>query len=207
LTAAANLSDGRGLLTIAWEGDVVPLRHFPPAYPALLASGRSLGLASEATARGLNVALMVATIVVAFVVARRLIPKSPWPAVTVATLFATAHDLVVAHSMAWTEPLYLTLTLLGCLLLARALERASLRLLLSTSALVGVTATVRYVGVANLAALGLAVVIWWPREWWRRVRTAAVAFTGAPWLPSLSRCVCSTARAKAEPNQHAGAQA
>lgn len=159
-SAAQSASAGRGLLTYAWEGEPTVLTHFPPAYPLMLSAAARLGCSPESFARWLNVLLFALTIVTAVAITRRLTPQSPWSAVAVAALYASAHDLVVAHSMAWTEPLYLTLTLLGCLLLTHAIERENQRLLLTAALVAALSAMVRYIGVANIATVPLAVLLW-----------------------------------------------
>ncbi|MGQ0643265.1 MAG: ArnT family glycosyltransferase [Gemmatimonadaceae bacterium] len=175
LTAAQSAADGRGLITYAWEGEPKPLTHFPPAYPLTLTAAARLGWSSAGFARWFNVGLFALTIVIAVVMTLRLAPHSPWPALSTAALYAAAHDLVVAHSMAWTEPLYLTLTLIGCLILADAIERNAWRLLVVAAVLAGLSAVVRYVGVANIGVVGLAVLLWLSGSWWRRLRMATVA--------------------------------
>ncbi len=173
LAAATSATQGHGLVTFAWDAEPMRLTHFPPGYPLVLAAAARSGWPPASFARWFNAALFVATIVLAAVMTRRLAPGSFWAPLTVAGMFAVANDLVVAHSMVWTEPLYLTLTLVGLLTLAVAIERRSMALLVIAAAVAGCSAIVRYVGVANMAVVSLAALFWWPSSWWRRVRTAA----------------------------------
>ena len=174
LAAANSATQGRGLVTFAWDAEPMRLTHFPPGYPLVLAAAARTGWSPASFARWFNAALFAATIVLAALMTRRLAPGSFWAPLTVAAMIAVANDLVVAHSMVWTEPLYLTLTLAGLLALAVAIERQSLALLGVAAGLAGCTAIVRYVGVANMAVVSLAALLWWPASWWRRVSTAAV---------------------------------
>lgn len=173
LAAGVSASSGGGLTTFGWDGEPVPLTHFPPLYPLVLAAAHQVGVAPEAFARWFNVGLFVLTIALAAAVARRLAPRSNWAAPTVACACAAAHDLIVVHSMAWSEPLYLTLTLGGLLALGGAIDRGSWRLLIVALTAAGAAAAVRYVGVANVAVVALAVTLWWRGAWLRRVATAA----------------------------------
>jgi hypothetical protein len=172
LAAANSATQGRGLVTFAWDGEPIRLTHFPPGYPLVLAAGARTGLPPASFARWFNAALFAATIVFAALMTRRLAPGSFWAPLAVASIIAVANDLVVAHSMVWTEPLYLTLTLIGLLTLAVAIERRSVALLGVAAALSGCSAIVRYVGVANVAVVSLAALLWWPSSRWRRVWAA-----------------------------------
>jgi hypothetical protein len=174
-SASESVAHGDGLMTIGWEGERTPLTHFPPGYPLLLTAAIRIGWSPAQFARWFNVALLAVTIVLATVIARRVAPGSSWAAPTVAVMSAVAHDLVVAHSMAWTEPPYLTLSLGGVLSLGSALEKKSSWLLLLAAIAAGAAAVLRYVGVANIGVVGLAVLLWWPTSFWRRVRASSAA--------------------------------
>ena len=172
LAASENAAAGNGLMTFGWEGEPTPLRHFPPGYPVLLAPAYQLRVSPHAFARWSNVALFVLTILLAAAITRRIAPQSTWAPAVVAVASAFAHDLVVVHSMAWSEPLYLTLSLAGVLALGTGIDRRRIGLLVLAAIAAACAALVRFVGIANIAALGLAILLWWPGSPWRRVSTA-----------------------------------
>lgn len=188
LAASESAVRGDGLVTIAWEGEPTPLTHFPPAYPLLLAAAARGGWSVTEFARWFNVALFALTIVLASVITRRVAPESSWAVPLAALTFAMAHDLVVAHSMAWTEPLYLTLTLAGVLALGSAIKQRSLAWLAIAAAVAGLAALVRYVGVANVGLVALAALFWWPAPLRQRVRAASIGaiIAASPLLTVLA---------------------
>jgi len=173
LAVANSATQGHGLVTFAWDAEPMRLTHFPPGYPLVLAAAARTGWSPAGFARWFNAALFAVTIVLAALMTRRLAPGSFWAPLAVAALIAVANDLVEAHSMVWTEPLYLTLTLVGLLTLAVAIERQSIALLGVAAGLAGCSAIMRYIGVANMVVVSLAALLWWPASWWRRVWTAA----------------------------------
>jgi hypothetical protein len=188
VTASESAASGNGLITVGWEGVPAPLTHFPPGYPLLLAAATRAGLPPQQFARWSNVVLFVLTIVVAAVLARRMAPQAPWAAPIAACTAAVAHDLVVAHSMVWTEPLYLTLSLGGALALGMALDRHSPVLLTVAGAAAAAAALTRYVGVANIGMVAIAVLLWWPASHWRRllVSSAVSALAATPLFLALA---------------------
>lgn len=169
LAASESAASGDGLITVGWEGVPTPLTHFPPGYPLLLAGATRAGMRPQQFARWSNVALFALTIVFAAVLARRMAPEALWAAPIAACATAVAHDLVVAHSMAWTEPLYLTLSLGGVLALGTAFDRRSALLLAVAVAAAAAAALTRYVGVANIGMVAITVLRWWPASRWRRL--------------------------------------
>ncbi|MGQ0540097.1 MAG: hypothetical protein ACT4R6_14235, partial [Gemmatimonadaceae bacterium] len=124
--AASQQGDSGVLRTVGWDGVPTRLTHFPPGYPIALAASRGSGSSPETFARWLNVALFAALIGLTARLTRDVAPVSAWGAAAAAAwLCALAPDLVAAHSMVWSEPLYLTLTALGLLALSAALARGS----------------------------------------------------------------------------------
>lgn len=171
LAATKSALAGQGFTTIGWDGVRTPLTHYPPGYPMLLSAGAWLGMSLESAARFSNVALFAATLVLIALIVRRIAPQPPWAAPIAVFAAAFTHDLVVAHSMAWSEPLYLTLTFGGFLALAMAIDRRSLPLLIAAAVAAAVSSIVRYVGVANIAVVGLVTLLWWRSGRWMRIGT------------------------------------
>lgn len=174
LAAGESAASGNGLTTIGWDGTPTALTHYPPGFPLVLAAAARLGWQPQAFARFANIALFAITIVLVTVIARRLVPEPSWAAPATAVACAFAHDLIVIHSMAWSEPLCLTLTVGGIVALDSAIARGSAKWLAVAGGAAAAAAVVRYVGVANIGFVALAVLIWWPGSQWKRIRNAAV---------------------------------
>lgn len=200
LAASESAASGHRMTTVAWDGTPAAFTHYPPGYPLLLAAGARLGWQPQAFARYANIVLYAITMILVTLIARRLVPDPPWAAPVAAISCAVAHDLIVIHSMAWSEPPYLTLTLAGIFALATALERHSAKWLALAGAAGGVAAVVRYVGVANVGFVSLAVLFWWPTSFWKRVRAAALVSVLAA-LPSFAVVVSARMRSETVANR------
>lgn len=188
LAASVSAATGDGLTSFGWDATPTAMTHYPPGYPLLLAAATRVGWPVQRVVRYSNVVLFTLTIVLVAVISRRITPEPPWAAPIAACGCAIAFDLVVVHSMAWSEPLYLTLTVGGLLALSVAVARSSMRLLVLAGAAAGAAAVVRYVGVANIAVTATAVVLWWPARGWKRIRVAGAIFVLAT-LPLLTAFV------------------
>lgn len=136
---ASNVADGRGLTVpfsgytdqyapaeAAAYGDAVPLRHWPPLYPSLLAAFDRLGFTPAAAASVLNPALFGLNGLLLAQYTRRLSSDAwAWAFLLVLALallrdpeIATS-SLVVLHASTLAEPLFLTSILVGLILLSR----------------------------------------------------------------------------------------
>lgn len=171
--ASESAAAGHRLTTFGWDGRPKALTHYPPGYPLLLAAGARLGWRTQDFARYANIALFATTIVLVALLVRRLAPEPAWAAPVAVISCALAPDLIVIHSMAWSEPLYLTLTVAQVVALSAAVQQRSRMWLALAAAAAAAAALVRYVGVANIALVALAVAVCWPASRWRRLGIAA----------------------------------
>jgi len=193
IEAARNLRAGRGLVA---RGR--PMTHFPPGYPlALAAAGAVMGNDPLDAARllasalfGVNLALLTAAV---YASTRR----SVLAACCGALLFLVSGPTLAVHSMAWSEALYIALSLAGLILLSRHLVVPCPRLLIAAALLVGLAAATRYVGVTLLAAAVLALLA---QRGARRARDVLV-FAGLACLPLASWLVRNLILARSATNR------
>ena len=89
-------------------------------------------------------------------------------------LMLGAPHILVLHSMAWTEPLFLTLTLATLILLAHALTGGGRRTLFAAALTAAAACQTRYVGLALLGLGGLALWLWPGRRLARRIGEGVV---------------------------------
>ena len=160
LRAARGLLDGHGLIVmqaIHFDGPV-PMTHWPPLYPLLLAGAGALGLDPEAFARGWNALLFSANVLLIGGLARRH-GASAAGALFVAGLFVANLEVLRIHQMAWTEPTYFFTTFLALGLLARHLEMPSRAALWGAGACAALALLTRYIGIAVVAAGGLGLLL------------------------------------------------
>jgi hypothetical protein len=180
---ARHLARGDGFVA-GYAGDVGPITHWPPLYPALLAGAALLGVDPLAGARLLAAPLFAANVFVAGWMVWRRARGAALPALATAFLVLASADLLEVHGWAWSEPLFVLLCALGLHHLAAYLEgprpgggsRPRARLL-AAGALVGAAAVTRYLGVTAIAAGGAALL--WCAPGPRRRRVADAALFGA----------------------------
>ena len=149
--AANNLAAGRGFVVISGTStELMPLTHYPPLYPALLAFAITGGATVETAARWLNAILFGVNIFLIGLSITFCARESFWLPVVGALLTLAAPDMLAMHSVALTEPLYLTLTFAGLLALGSYLQNQRRRFLLVGAILIAFSVLTRYVGVTGV---------------------------------------------------------
>ncbi len=189
LGVADNIIHGRGITTpfsflsqypparAAGFHGAVPLTHFPPMYPIVLATVGFFGVALDAVARVANALLLGANLFLVGVVVRRLTGRTAWPLATgvMALLLAgpaRPYFLVAPHitgrlnwlwmsSSILSEPLFIFVSLSALLLLDERVRWGGSPVRLAALAACCVLAVLtRYVGVSVVAVsvFGLAFI-------------------------------------------------
>jgi 4-amino-4-deoxy-L-arabinose transferase-like glycosyltransferase len=159
LASAGSLLSGDGLSIPTGIDEPLPMTHFGPFYPILLAILGLSGMDLYHVAKWINVLLFPSIIfLVGLIVSRGnknyflLAPMACLP-----ILFS--EDILLIHSYAWSEPLFLFLCLLGLYLFARYLVQPTpLQLVLSVS-LLSLAFLTRYAGVAVIPTIFLGMFI------------------------------------------------
>jgi hypothetical protein len=180
LGAARNLSDGRGLTAL--DGRTLtpaPLTHYPPLYPTLLSIVAAASGAGDPlhVARWINVLLFGVNIFLVGASVKAYAPRARWLPLAGALLVLAAPDMLQIHSMAWTEPLFITFSLTGLLLLARYLDTQRTALLHGATLAVALALLTRYVGVVGVATLGCGLLLYGRKTFSRRLLEASVCMT------------------------------
>ena len=158
LTSARNLLEGQGLGWVEADGSFRMLPYTPPFYPLAL-SGVGLFVSDLVTgARWLNMLLFGLTIVVVGVSFYR-ITRHGWLAALLSAALALSPVIINVQVWAMSEPLFLLLGFLGLLLVLGNLNRPRLGVLTAAALLCGLAVLTRYIGVAFVAAGGLALLM------------------------------------------------
>ncbi len=176
--AARGLLAGRGLVVRESPDNWVPLAHYPPLYPLLLAGlMRFGGLSWLAAARVLDAAMYAAFVALVAWVGIAAWPRRPWWGLGLAVVLALQPPVAQHMSGVMTEPPFLTLALV-----AWAAAWAYVRTghagwwgLAIAAAAAGLL--VRYAGLFYLAALPAALLLA-PQPWRVRARRLAEAWAG-----------------------------
>ncbi len=177
VSIARNLLSGQGYQDLYGSNAAI----WPPFYPLLLAFVGLFGPDPLVAARWINVALFGTNILLVGLVLRRY-ARSPWIPILGSFLVLTCVDLLEIHSMAWTEPLFIFLGLLGLLFIAEYAERQSRSLLLASAAVIALATFTRYAGL-SLVATGVAVVLFFTRQRAIKKLTDSLLFGVTACLP------------------------
>jgi hypothetical protein len=196
LSAAGNVAAGRGLVVSpcvsyecagspGLERTPLPLTHFPPLYPLVLASLESLGMGLRGAARWSNVALFAIN---AALIGYTLLARCRFAVLALAAplWMVLSVDLIYLHLMAWSEPLSLALGFGGLIALGSWLDGNGTRSagLPLAAVLLGLAAVTRYAGIVyvGVGAVGLLATTGTP---WRKRLATAAQFLGLAALPLL----------------------
>ncbi|MBE9523896.1 MAG: glycosyltransferase family 39 protein [Chloroflexi bacterium] len=172
LSAADNFLNGSGLSRFDGYGNIIPLTHFPPLYPLILAALSFItGAPTDIGARWLSVVFFGVNIyLMGWLVYRYT--SSMLAGVLFSLAAFMSPILVDIHLMAMTEPLYLILMLLTLHSLYNHIETKQLSHLILAAAMAALAYLTRYVGLTLVATGGLLILIWGRHEFWRRVKDA-----------------------------------
>jgi 4-amino-4-deoxy-L-arabinose transferase-like glycosyltransferase len=180
--AARNLLAGKGLTVPFGITEDVPLTHYPPLFPALLAGTGLLGVDPMVGARWLQALLFGANIFLVGLVIRKHTRDSLWASATGSFLVLSSSVVLIIHAWALSEPVFILLGLLGLLLLADYLERENPSLLVASSAAMGLAFLSRYTGAA-LVGTGLAALLLFSKRALYGKMRDCVVFGGISIMP------------------------
>ena len=154
-----------------------PATHWPPLLPRVLAAiGGAVRLDPATGARWLNACLFAANIALAATLVARHTGGFGWSALLASFLMLASQDMLLIHSMAWSEPLFIFLVQLAILLLAEHVDRGSPALLAASAGVTACAFLTRYLGGSLVAAGAIGLVVLGHRRLWHRI--AAAAFFG-----------------------------
>lgn len=183
LSTAVNILDGDGIAytTYALNGpEVQPTTLWPPLYPILLAGVLWLaGLVGVSDVVAIVVVNFVAFLTSLYLMLRiASLPGWSWAGFVITCVLAASPSLQLIFMYAWSEAVFIPLSLAGYLCLHQYLTRADTAqrsALYSMVFLLALATYTRYVGIAFFAAAALAVIIFDRGDIVKRVRTAALA--------------------------------
>jgi hypothetical protein len=176
IAGARSLVDGAGF-SIRGTAQT-PITHFPPFYSLLLAGVGKLGIDPIVVARWLGALVFACNLAV---LGRLLtdLNRNRRSAVDLGvvlgmSLMLSSTTMLEIHSMAWSEPVFVLLGLIGLIFLAQWLEEERLPLLALGAVAVGLALVTRYAGVAYLGTGLLGILFLDQRSWIRRLSSAAL---------------------------------
>ncbi len=172
LSAADNFLNGSGLSRFDGYGNVIPLTHFPPLYPLILAAFSFItGAPTDIIARWLSVVFFAVNIYLMGWLVYRY--TSSMLAGALISLAALASPILVdVHLMAMTEPLFIILMMLTLHWLQKYIETKSNSYWVLAGIVAALSYLTRYVGLTLVATGGLLILVWGRQPFWRRVKNA-----------------------------------
>ena len=174
VTAARQLLHGDGYSLPSADGRPVRLTFYPPFFSGALATTGLLGLDPLDGARWLHAFLFGANVVLVGLMIHRSTDRS-LPTATVGSLLMLGSvDILRIHTMAWSEPLFLFLTLLGLFSLACHLDSPKTTLLVASSIAIGLGCVTRYAGIAVIATGIVALLLFDRQERQAKLRNGAI---------------------------------
>jgi 4-amino-4-deoxy-L-arabinose transferase-like glycosyltransferase len=181
IAGARSIVAGQGYRE-AWLASNQPVTHFPPAFPAILASFGFLGIDPLHAARYVNAFLFFLSAGLLGILAWRMTP-SLTAGLVLAGLFVLCSDLLQVHAMAMSEPLFIFLSLLSFWMFDLYFERDHHWLwLIACATFVGMAYLTRYSGLALIATFIVALFIL--HKSWKQRFTSIGIFAAAtlPWI-------------------------
>lgn len=185
--AARSVMQGQGLSVPLPGGGNPPLVLYAPLFSALLGALGALGLDPLAGARCLNSALFALNILLGGYIVERA-GACRFYSLLASFLLLISLPLLQIHSMAWSEPSFLFLSLLALLWLSEFSIRHRQRHLIASAVAVGLGVLSRYAG-ASLIIAG-CLVVWLGGQTRREaLRDCATffAFSTMCFVPWLAR--------------------
>ncbi len=149
ISSARNLLAGRGF-------DLAP--NFPPMLPLLLSLIGLLKVDPLTAIRWLNAGFFAINIYLVARIVYRLTKSSAF-SILAAIFMLISSTLIMIHSWAMSEPLYITFTLLGFLSYIIGNEKGTWQAPVFTGLFFGLAAATRYIGISLLLAGGILFLI------------------------------------------------
>jgi len=162
ISVARSIATGHGFAYPIEDNYYAPLTHYPPFLSTILALFEIFGVDAILGAKYMNALLFGSSIILFGLLFKRITDSLVFIALGT-FLFTTSAILIELYSLAMSEGLFLTLTLLNFLLLNRYITHDGWFLLIVLSIILGCAALTRYVGIVNIIT-GMLVILFLKKE-------------------------------------------
>jgi hypothetical protein len=171
----------RWLQRLHFSGIAGPISRssdFGPLYPISLTLGSLVSRVDpRVVARWLNVIAFPANLMLAGMLVRRATPAAASSSVVVGLVALASIPILVLHTMAWSEPLFLLYLLVNVATVDRYLRQPTRGRLIVMAVAAAACILQRFAGAACVAMTAVAVLVWAPVR--RAERVAAAVFVSA----------------------------
>jgi hypothetical protein len=169
------------------DGEIIT--HYPPFFSILAAMIATSGLDVLVSARVLNSLLFSVNIAFVGILLYKLLPDDQHKKRLIPLLGALfillSADMLDAHTMAWTEPVYIFMGNLGFVLISLYLDKGRFAYLMLSAVILGLTVLTRYVGISLLATGALGLFLFVRQKFLHRV-ISVIAFSFVGMLPAIA---------------------
>ena len=157
-----------------------PMTHFPPGYPLLLSLAGYFQHHDMLQAARLLGAFLFGVNVILIGIAVHMCTRGDFFASMVGIcIFLSSEAAIYAHSMALSEPPFITFSLVAFILLSLHITHPSLYLLLAASLAFGLATVTRYVGIFTLPPMIFGLLLLGNRPMRHRIKDAFIAIAVA----------------------------
>ena len=151
IAAAQNFLKGYGLSWVSAKLEVKPLVHYPPFYPIVLAGFELASINAIDAARLVNtIAFGLGIFLIGLII--KIATGSNLLAIGGALLMLVSGEQIEIHSWGMSEPLFISLSLLGLTLLFLFLRDSNAIYLVLSAFVFGLVAITRYIGAVYIFA-------------------------------------------------------
>ena len=184
LSTARNLMAGHGFGYTDQSGSFLPFTYYPPLFPLVLAVPGLLGASLVSGACLLDMFLFCLLILVLGWGSYRW-TRLPWLSLGLSGLLLVSPVLVDTFISLMSEPLFITLGFISLAILMFYLRQNTRRLLFITALVCGLAMLTRYIGIAFLITIILAILLLSGQRLFKRVLDALL-FVCIAILPTLA---------------------
>ena len=151
IESARNIVNGHGYALVSNNNKVSPITHFPPLFSLIISLFAFLGMDVLEAARLLNSFIFVANIYLAGIIIKKYTGGFLWGILYAQAIIISSVGIIKIHSMAWTEPLFILLSVFALHQLANYFETKKKYYLYISSAAMGLSCLTRDAGMAVVA--------------------------------------------------------
>jgi hypothetical protein len=148
ISAARHLAEGKGLLHLAKNGELVPLTLWAPLYPVLLSAGALIGIEPWEFGRYLNAILFAGNILLLQWILFRIAEGNIGATIIGGIVMILSPIVLEVHTWIWTEPLAILLGFGSLLAIQRYFMRGSVLDLVLVGLLLALSLLNRYAAIA-----------------------------------------------------------
>jgi len=194
LCAADNLLKGNGLVTISGKADFIPMTHFPPLYPLLIALGQFIGVKQLVFCKYLNIVVFMLNVILCGFIIYRSTDKNIEAAFWGSILIISSYDVFRTHICAITDPIFLLLYLGTLWTLVLYIDKEHSLYLASCSILAALAFLLRYAGLSLIVAVLAGIWILSKRGLVKKISDGVIflAISTIPMVVWISRNIYLT---------------